>query len=87
MAVTHETEETAKRSFNGVKVFSATMMEQRQRLGDMVTAWIAAHPDLTIVDMVQAQSSDSSFHCISISVFYTESEARRFTRRPAVAKP
>lgn len=83
MAVTHETQDTAKRSFNGVKVFSATMVDQRQRLGDVVTAWIGDHPDLTIVDMVQAQSSDSSFHCISISVFYTDREAWRSTRRPA----
>ena len=79
MVVTHETEETARRSFDGVKVFSATMAEQRHRLGDVVTAWIGAHPDLTIVDVVQAQSSDSSFHCISISVFYKERGAEQST--------
>lgn len=58
--------------FDGVKVFSATMYEPRQRLGETVTEWMNAHPELTIVDLVQTQSSDSAFHCVSISVFYME---------------
>ena len=32
--------------FNGVKVFSATMVADRDQLGEKVTAWIAAHPEL-----------------------------------------
>lgn len=55
---------------NGVKVFSATMRAQREHLGEDVTAWIAAHSELTIVDITVAQSSDEAFHCISIVVFY-----------------
>lgn len=35
--------------FNGVKVFSATMVEQRLRLGETVTEWIAAHPTFEMV--------------------------------------
>jgi len=62
----------AKAKFNGVKVFSATMVAQRDQLGEVVSKWIAAHPEHGIVDMVVAQSSDSAFHCISISVFYDE---------------
>jgi hypothetical protein len=64
--------EAGAKKFSGVKVFSATMFEQRQHLGEVVTAWIAAHPELSIVDIVQTQSSDSAFHCISVTVFYTE---------------
>lgn len=63
--------------FNGVKVFSATMVAPRQQLGETVTAWIAANPQATIVDIVVTQSSDAQFHCIAISVFYRETIASR----------
>jgi hypothetical protein len=56
--------------FNGVKVFSATMMVQRQELGETVTRWIAANPRHEIADIVITQSSDAAFHCIAITVFY-----------------
>jgi len=56
--------------FDGLKVFSATMFEQRDRLGETVTEWIAKNPTLHIEDIVVTQSSDSRFHCIAISVFY-----------------
>ena len=58
--------------FNGVKVFSATMYQQREALGEVATAWIAAHPKLKITDMVVTQSSDEAFHCVAITVFYRE---------------
>ena len=57
--------------FNAVKVFSATMFSQREQLGGVVTDWIASHPHFKIRDMVVRQSSDSAFHCISITVFYS----------------
>ena len=69
----------AKCAFNGVKVFSATMFADRERLGDRVTGWLAEHPDINVVDMKVTQSSDASFHCVAISVFYiepTRSQAR-----------
>lgn len=56
--------------FTGVKVFSATMAKQRESLGDEVTDWMRKNPKLTIVDKVVAQSSDSEFHCLSITLFY-----------------
>lgn len=62
----------AGRQFDGVQVFSATMVADRARLGEKVTEWIAAHPELTIVEIVQTQSSDAQFHCIALSVFYRE---------------
>ncbi len=58
--------------FNGVKVFSATMVAQRELLGASVTGWIEAHPSCAVADIVVSQSSDDSFHCIAISVFYME---------------
>lgn len=58
--------------FNGVKVFSATMVADRDQLGEKVTAWIAANKDKKATDIVITQSSDEAFHCIAITVFYWE---------------
>ena len=58
--------------FNGVKVFSATMVADRLVLGEKVTEWIAAHPTYEIADMIVTQSSDSQFHCIAITVWYLD---------------
>lgn len=59
-------------TFNGVKVFSATMVADREQLGDKVTAWIAASRSRKVTDIVVTQSSDEAFHCIAITVFYWE---------------
>ena len=59
-------------AFNGVKVFSATMVADRGQLGERASAWIALNPTYSIVDMTVTQSSDSSFHMIAITVFYLE---------------
>jgi len=63
-------------AFNGVKVFAATMVAQRQTLGEQVTAWLEdarrSRPGFQLVDMVVRQSSDEAFHCISITVFFNE---------------
>ena len=58
--------------FNGVKIFSATLFADRERLGEKVTAWIAEHPRVRLSDIVVTQSSDAAFHCIAISLFYLE---------------
>ncbi|HET9621607.1 MAG TPA: hypothetical protein VFP84_09590 [Kofleriaceae bacterium] len=60
------------RQFNGVKVFSATMFADRDRLGDVITAWLAERPHIKVTQMVVTQSSDAAFHCITITVFYWE---------------
>lgn len=52
-----------------VKVFSVTKAREREEIGDRVTAWVAANPDMQIVRTVVAQSSDASYHCLSIVVF------------------
>ena len=63
--------------FNGVKVFSATMVADREQLGDKVTHWIQTHPHLKLTDVVVTQSSDEAFHCIAITVFYWEDPSKR----------
>lgn len=60
---------STRRRFDGVKVFSATMINDRQQLGEVVTDWLQRHR-VDLVDITVTQSSDASFHCISIIVFY-----------------
>jgi hypothetical protein len=59
-------------SFTGVKVFSATLARDRDDLGERVTEWLAANRSLVIVDVVVTQSSDQAFHCLAITLFYTD---------------
>jgi hypothetical protein len=58
--------------FNGVKVFSATMVADREQLGEKVTAWMQNNPAKKVTDVVVTQSSDEAFHCIAITVFFFE---------------
>lgn len=58
--------------FNGVKVFSATMVADREQLGEKVTSWMGHNPQLKVTDIVITQSSDEAFHCIAITVFFWE---------------
>lgn len=58
--------------FNAVKVFSATMFADRDQLGEKVTRWVADNSDVQVTEMVVTQSSDASFHCIAITVFYRD---------------
>jgi hypothetical protein len=57
---------------SGVKVFSATKAKEREGLGDEVTKWIRANPDAEIIDKIVTQSSDSEFHCLTITLFYRD---------------
>jgi hypothetical protein len=61
------------RRFNGVKVFSATMVSEREKLGEKVTDWLKTHPAIEVRDMIVTQSSDEAFHCLAITVFFWES--------------
>jgi|LNFM01.1.fsa_nt_gb hypothetical protein len=59
--------------FDAVKVFSATVAGDRERLGERLTEWIRAQPrPIVVVDRAVVQSSDDRFHCISIVLFYRE---------------
>ena len=51
---------------NLVKVFSVTKARDRQDLGERVTAWIQENPNVQIVNTVVSQSSDQSYHCLSM---------------------
>ncbi len=61
-----------KNRFNGVKIFSATMAQERDRLGDRITDWLRQNSTFEIVDTIVTQSSDEAFHCLVISLFYHE---------------
>ena len=58
--------------FNGVKVFSATMAQERANLGDRITEWLRARPNVEVGDTIVTQSSDAAFHCLAFTVFYWE---------------
>jgi hypothetical protein len=60
------------RPFNGVKVFSATMAQERDQLGERITTWLKDRPQVQVVDTIVTQSSDESFHCLAITLFYWE---------------
>lgn len=71
-----------KPRITGIKVFSATMWQERQILGEKVTQWLEENAKtLKLVDMIIRQSSDDAFHCVSIVVFY------RHVTQVQVAKP
>ncbi len=59
-------------AFQGIKVFSATKAREREGLGERVTQWMDQHPEFEVVDKKVTQSSDSEFHCLTITVFYED---------------
>lgn len=56
--------------FTAVKIFSATMFADRAALGARITDWITDHTHYEVIEIVQTQSSDSAFHCLTFTVFY-----------------
>ena len=56
--------------FTGVRVFSATLLREREVMGEQVTRWLGDNPGLEVVDRVVSQSNDSAFHCLSITLFF-----------------
>ena len=55
----------------GVKVFSATKHKDRDELGEKITSWLSAQQDrIELVDKQITQSSDSEYHCVTITLFY-----------------
>jgi len=60
------------KDFNGVKVFSATMVANRMSLGDKITTWMTEHPEYDMRGAIVTQSSDNAFHCVAITLFYWE---------------
>ncbi len=68
---------TEERAFNGVKVFSATMVTDREQLGEKITDWIQNHQNCEVRDAIVTQSSDEAFHCIAITLFYWEDHEKK----------
>lgn len=56
--------------YQGAKVFTATKAKERELLGEDLTRWLQANPDVKIKNTVVTQSSDNEFHCLTITVFY-----------------
>jgi hypothetical protein len=54
----------------GAKVFTATKAKDREELGEVLTRWIRDNPRARILDKIVTQSSDSEFHCLTITIFY-----------------
>lgn len=51
---------------NVIKVFSATKARDRDELGERITRWLRAHPNVEIADTAVCLTSDTEFHCLSI---------------------
>ena len=59
--------------FTGVKVFSATKHKERDEMGEVITRWLRNKKGtIDIIDKVVTQSSDSEYHCVTITIFYNE---------------
>jgi hypothetical protein len=58
-----------------VQVFSATKNREREMLGERVSAWLAANPQLQVVRTVVQLSSDRYFHCLSMVLFCADRAA------------
>jgi len=68
-----ETEQFSEaEQFSGAKVFFATKARDREALGEKITEWIRANPAYRIVGKFVTQSSDSAFHCLTVTLFYQE---------------
>ncbi len=60
-----------------VQVFSATKNRDREVLGERVSAWMAANPQLQVVKTVVRLSSDRYFHCLTMVLFCADAHASR----------
>jgi len=61
---------TVAARYDGLAVFSTTMIRERERMGEEVTSWLRAHPDRIPVAATVRQSSGARFHFLSILVFW-----------------
>lgn len=64
--------DAAMMDVTGVKVFSATKAKEREMLGEVITDWIRSNPGCELIDKIVTQSSDSEFHCLTITLFYRQ---------------
>lgn len=62
--------------FDLVKVFIATKAKDRDVIGEKVTEFLRSYNG-TVVDRTITQSSDSRFHCFTITLFCRGNRKRR----------
>lgn len=55
----------------------------REVLGERVTSWLRAHPELHLVDRVLTQTSDDEYHCLTITLFLAGDTAAYLAEVPA----
>ena len=58
---------------HGCEVFSATMKRERDALGGQVTEWLAQWPQRSVIERTVRLSSDHSYHCLAIVLWWIES--------------
>lgn len=73
--------------FSAVKVFSTTMARDRELLGERISEWLRAHPELTPVGREVTQSSDQEFHCLTVTLFLQGDTTKMLGDRPASTLP
>lgn len=73
--------------FTAVKVFSSTMARDREVLGERITEWLRAHPELQLVDTVVTQTSDDEYHCLSITLFLAGTSEADPAAAPSLVRP
>lgn len=74
-------------AFTAVKVFSSTMAREREALGQKVSDWLKAHPELKPVDIVTTQTSDAEFHCLTFTVFLEGDPSKYLEESKHVSPP
>jgi hypothetical protein len=53
-----------------MEIFSTTMHKERQLLGEWITSWLKANPQVKPVNKIVTQSSDRQYHCLTITILY-----------------
>jgi hypothetical protein len=58
----------------GVKVFTATKAKEREEIGTKITQWLSDNPGVEILKKTATQSSDTEYHCVTVTVVYSKAE-------------
>lgn len=53
---------------DGIKVFSASRVEDRNALGSEIGKWLDEHVDVEVVETIVTQSSCAAHHCVTVTL-------------------
>ncbi len=53
---------------DGIKVFSASRVEERNALGSEIGKWLDEHGDVEVVETIVTQSSCAAHHCVTVTL-------------------